>query len=128
MLVARGHAMAEQILSLADLVAETPARGEPYSIAVLGERHDRTLYPRGRCWSRCEPKLRRLRRRPGRQLAHVGRNCRLGREARDQFLDLALGLARRPSEDLAMVLSGEMTGEETQARQVHLAGPKSLDD
>src|SRR5256885_11554686 len=117
------EAGAEQILSLAELVAEPSARGEPYSVGVLGERHDRPLYPRGGCWSRCERKLRRLRRRSGRQLAHVGRNCRLGRQARDQFLDLALGLARRASQDLAMVLSGEMAGKETQTGQVHLAGP-----
>src|SRR2546423_11840308 len=52
--VARGHAVAEQILSLAELVAETPAPGEPYSVGVLGKRHDRPLYPRGMCPSRGE--------------------------------------------------------------------------
>src|SRR5438105_665924 len=90
---------------------------------VLGERRDRALHPPGRRRSRCECKLRPCRRRAGRQLAHAGRNWRLGCEPRDQLLDVALRLARRASEDLAMVLSGEMTNEETQAGQVHLAGP-----
>src|SRR5438105_14396567 len=107
--------MAEQILSLAELVARSPIRGELHLVGVLGERRDRRLYPPGRRWSRCERKLRRLRRRAGRPLAHAGRNWRPGCEPRDQLLDLALRLARRASQDLAMVVSGEMRDEETQA-------------
>src|SRR5207237_2364795 len=122
------EAVAEQILGLAELVAQTPAGSELHFVGVLGERRDRALYPRGRCRSRFERKLGGLRRRAGRALAHAGRNWRLGCEPRDQLLDLALRLARRASQDLAMVLGGEMTNEETQAGQVHLAGPQSLDD
>src|SRR5207248_1669501 len=61
--VARGKAVAEQILSLAELVAESPTRGELHFVGLLGERRDRPLYRPGRRMSRCERKLRRFRRR-----------------------------------------------------------------
>src|SRR6266851_1029514 len=62
-----------------------------------------------RCWSG-----------PLREFPDRGRNRRLRRQTRDQFLDLALRLAYRLGEDLALILGCQVRCEQAQSGQVDL--------
>src|SRR5216684_6096912 len=122
--VSVGDAVPEQVLGLTELVTTRAARGELKLERFLRERCNHGpafIASRWRCGWRCEGESRRRRRhrcsgaerecrcRLGwgvgaiRKLAHHGWNRRLRRKTRDQLLDLALRLARRLRQYLALV-------------------------